>query len=106
MTHTVAYNSQRDNRSFGGRIPGNVQCFATCAWMFMSFFDDKIDATDDEGLRDYLDDIESSVGDEGSAEDFLRHDDAIRDAVEKGVNSMFFWKIHVNAINKTLLKPL
>ena len=68
IKHNIAYNSQRDNINFGGKFPGFWQCFTTCAWMLMSFYSDKYVATDDEGLSNYLDDIEVTAGKTGIGE--------------------------------------
>ncbi|MBC6444048.1 MAG: hypothetical protein GDA50_01255 [Alphaproteobacteria bacterium GM202ARS2] len=102
--HNIAYNSQRDNYDFDGQIPGNVQCFSTCMWMLLSAFAKSIKANDDNGLLDYVDDVESSVGDSGTAEDVMRQDQAIADAVASGIDSMFFWQIHQKAFRPFLIK--
>ena len=68
MKHLINYNSQRDNINFGGKFPGFWQCFTTCAWMFMSYYSKSIDATDDNGLASYLDDVEMMIGKPGIGE--------------------------------------
>ena len=98
VRRAIGFNSQRDNYDFGGQIVGNVQCFSTCAWMFMAYYASAIDAGDDEGLCRYVDDVEASVGETGSAEDVMREDKRIRDVVTRGTKSMFFWSIHRHAI--------
>lgn len=52
----IGYNNQINNIIVTD-IKGSSQCFATAAWMFMSFYDPNIDANDDEGLSTYIDDI-------------------------------------------------
>jgi hypothetical protein len=68
MKHSVAYNNQRNNKDFSGKFPGLAQCFSTCSWMLMSYWCDKIDATDDDLLSIYVDDVEMTVGGGGIAE--------------------------------------
>jgi hypothetical protein len=52
----IGYNNQRDNFIVAG-IKGSSQCFATAAWMFMSFYTDKYEARDDTGLKKYIADL-------------------------------------------------
>jgi len=53
----IEYNSQRDNKAVSGLSP-NVQCFATSAWMFLSYFaPDKYPAADDRLLSYYVSDV-------------------------------------------------
>lgn len=49
----IGYNSQRDNFVIHG-IPGSSQCFATSAWMFISWFRPDLDAHDDAALKKYI----------------------------------------------------
>ena len=49
----IGYNSQRNNPAVNG-IPGASQCFATVAWMFISFYRAGIKADDDAGLKKYI----------------------------------------------------
>lgn len=65
----ITYNSQRDNFDFAGTFKGSWQCFSTCSWMFLSWLCEDIDGADDEGLKEYFDDVESSVGEKGIAEE-------------------------------------
>ena len=103
---SLGYNTQRDNDDFGGRVSGHVQCFSTCAWMFMAYYDAGVDAGDDRGLRAYVDDVESRVGvpraGAGTAEWVIARDKAIRQAVEAGMRSMYFWRVHAHAIEVRL----
>jgi hypothetical protein len=71
MIYNIKYNSQRNNCSFSGKFKGNWQCFTTSAWMFMSYYSDKIDAEDDKRLAKYFDDVEKNVGKRGLAEKFF-----------------------------------
>ena len=52
----VGYNCQRDNFTIDG-IPGSSQCFATSAWMFLSFYSPHYAAGDDVGLKQYISDV-------------------------------------------------
>lgn len=50
----IGYNSQRNNKVVNG-LSGAVQCFATSAWMFLSYYaPDKYKADDDAGLADFV----------------------------------------------------
>jgi len=53
---SIGYNGQRNNIEVN-HILGSSQCFATSAWMFMSFYDPNIDAGDDEMLSTFIADI-------------------------------------------------
>lgn len=65
----IEYNSQRDNFNFKGLFRGSCQCFSTTAWMLLSFFaPQKYFATDDDGLKAYVDDVCNLVGTKGIAE--------------------------------------
>jgi len=64
----IGWNSQRDNQSFGGKFSASSQCFSTSAWMFICHYAKIIDAKDDEGLAQYVDDVEAMVGQSGIAE--------------------------------------
>jgi len=68
----IGYNSQRDNFSFAGTLPGYVQCMSTSAWMFLSHYDPSVRAGDDRGLAAYVDDVEATVGRPGIAERVMR----------------------------------
>ncbi len=65
---TIGYNSQRNNYSFAGKFSAWSQCFSTAAWMFMSFYTPTIEAEDDNGLMNYIDDVEAVVGKPGIGE--------------------------------------
>ena len=52
----IGYNSQINNIPVNG-IGGSSQCFATSAWMFLSFYCDKINAEDDKALSEYVKDV-------------------------------------------------
>jgi len=64
----------------------------------MAYYAPAIDARDDKGLCRYVDDVETSVGEAGSAEAMMREDRRMRDLVARGTKSMFFWAIHRHAI--------
>jgi hypothetical protein len=64
----IGYNSQRNNYSFGGTFKAFWQCFSTSAWMLMSFYSSRYKADDDQGLAEYLDDVEWTIGKRGIAE--------------------------------------
>jgi len=64
----VIYNSQRNNYDFSGSFSAWSQCFSTCAWMFISYFDNSYDALDDNELSKYFDEVEATVGQPGIAE--------------------------------------
>lgn len=50
----IVFNSQRDNKVVN-TLTGSVQCFATSAWMFLSFYrPDKYKADDDAGLAAFV----------------------------------------------------
>ena len=68
----IGYNSQRDNFAFAGTLPGYVQCMSTSAWMFLSHYNPAYRADDDNGLAEYVDDVEASVGRPGIAERVMR----------------------------------
>lgn len=54
MSRSVNYNSQRDNFVING-IPGSSQCFATSAWMFLSYYaPEKFKYDDDAALKRYI----------------------------------------------------
>ena len=59
MTHQIKYNNQRDNFVIAG-IKGSSQCFATSAWMLLSFYSAIYQADDDNGLKQYIADITAS----------------------------------------------
>jgi hypothetical protein len=67
----IGYNSQINNKSFRGVFPGSKQCATTSAWMFMSYYTNLIKAEDDDGLAEYLDDVEVRVGYRGIAEQII-----------------------------------
>lgn len=53
----IGYNSQRDNAAVRGLSP-HVQCFATSAWMFLSYFaPEKYPYNNDELLSYYIMDV-------------------------------------------------
>lgn len=67
MKYQIDYNSQRDNFTFKNKFKSFWQCFSTSAWKLISYYTD-YDATDDEMLAIYLDDVEASVGKPGIGE--------------------------------------
>ena len=98
MIYSIGYNSQRDNIDFAGKFPGFWQCFTTCAWMFMSYYSKSIDATDDNGLASYLDDVEMMIGKPGIGEKIRNKYDWI-----KGHTSEW-WLVQQNGIEEYLWK--
>lgn len=64
----IDYNPQRDNFNFAGKFSGYKQCFSTCAWMFISYYDKNCDGSDDQQLKVYVDDVEATVGKPGIGE--------------------------------------
>ena len=80
MNHDVKYNSQRNNKDFKSTFPGWKQCFSSASWMLMSFYTNKIDATNDIELSKYFDDVEITVGSKG-----------IGEKIFKGTGSSSFW---------------
>ena len=57
----IGYNSQIDNFVVAG-IGGSSQCFATSAWMFLSWYaPDHYKVNDDKGLMQYVEDITASA---------------------------------------------
>lgn len=93
----VTYNSQRDNIDFAGKFPGWMQCFSTCAWMFISYYYPIYDGDNDELLSLYVDDVEDSVGIAGTAEKVIA-----RLKLKIKGHSSFYWKIHQEAIQYRL----
>lgn len=96
MQHSVGYNSQRDNYSFFNTFPGWCQCFSTSAWMLLSFFSSKFKADDDNGLAQYVDDVEIAVGKPGIGEAIVRKYNWI-----KG-NTSYWWLVQEAGITKWL----
>jgi hypothetical protein len=68
----IDYNSQRDNFNFDGGFSGYKQCFSTCAWMFLSYYGQFYDGTDDAMLKNYVDEVEAEVGKAGIAEEIKK----------------------------------
>jgi hypothetical protein len=69
LLREIGYNSQRNNFNFAGKFPAWSQCFSTCAWMLLSYYcPASIIAKDDEGLQNYVDDVEATVGKPGIGE--------------------------------------
>lgn len=66
MKYDIDYNSQRDNYSFNGKFKGFIQCFSTSSFMLMSYFSNNMKG--DDRLKEYVDDVESTVGKPGIAE--------------------------------------
>lgn len=97
--HDVKWNSQRDNFDFAGKFPGYKQCFSTSAHMFLSYFCKDIDALNDEQLKDYVDQVEASVGIKGIAERIIKLADYI-----PYNGSSYWWKIQQAGINSVLEK--
>ena len=64
----IGYNSQRDNFNFAGKFSAWLQCFSTCSWMLLSYYCEHIKADDDNGLMNYVDDVEAAVGSPGIGE--------------------------------------
>lgn len=92
--HNVIYNSQRDNFNFKGKFPVWKQCFSTCAFMFISFFNDTIFG--DKDLVKYIDDVEAQVGEPGIAEKVIQKFKWIT-----GFTSMW-WLVQKEGIEKWL----
>lgn len=61
MTRRIGYNSQRGNATVNG-LHDYQQCFSTSAWMLMSHYSNKINATDDTGLASYVKYVETKLG--------------------------------------------
>ncbi len=68
----IVYNSQRNNYDFAGAFSAWSQCFSTCAWMLISYYDNDYDALDDNSLAQYVDEVEASVGHPGVAEKIVQ----------------------------------
>lgn len=96
----VGYNSQRDNYDFGGLFKAACQCFSTAAWMFMSWFDEKIIAGDDVALKGYVDNVSDIVGSAGIGERIKRNFSFITG------NSAYWWQVHKAAIEERLCFPV
>lgn len=91
----IDWNSQRDNISFAGKFPGYWQCFSTCAWMFLSWLCASINAKDDKGLAQYLDDVEATIGKSGIAERTIAK---LKLKITGG--SSFWWRIQHEGIKE------
>jgi hypothetical protein len=89
VIHQVGYNSQRDNFNFAGKFPGWKQCFSTSAFMFASFYSDKVDAKNEEQLKWYVDQAEAGVGVKGIAEKVIRKLPWIPKS-----GSSYWWDVH------------
>lgn len=96
----VVYNSQRDNFDFNHQFKASCQCFATSAWMFMSWYDDKIHGDDDTALKDYVDNVSDAVGSPGIGERIKR-----KFAFITG-NAAYWWQVHKAAIEERLCFPV
>jgi hypothetical protein len=90
----IGYNSQRDNYNFAGKFSAYSQCFSSSAWMFLSYYCDSIKADDDNGLMNYVDDVEASVGYPGIGEKVRQKYNWI-----KG-NTSLWWNVQKEAIEK------
>ena len=96
--HKIDYNKQRDNVNFKGKFSGWWQCFSTSAWMFMSFYTDRIRATNDDDLGIYVDDVEALVGEPGIAEEVMRKIKWITGS------SSIWWEVQKAGIEKWLIR--
>jgi hypothetical protein len=92
----IGYNSQRDNFSFAGKFSAWSQCFSTCAWMLLSYYDKACRADDDKGLAQYVDDVEMRVGSPGIGERVMR-----KFAWITGFTSLW-WLVHKEALEERL----
>jgi hypothetical protein len=92
----IGYNSQRDNFDFSGKFHGWQQCFSTSAWMFMSFWSDKIAFNDDKALAKYVDDVSDAVGEPGTGEAVKK------DHHEIVGNSAYWWVVQKVGIETKL----
>lgn len=92
----IDYNSQRDNFDFDGKFPAWKQCFSTCAWMFMSYYNKDINATNDTKLAQYVDDVEALVGKPGIAEKVKQKYNWITG------NTSMWWLVQQAGIQKNL----
>jgi len=91
----IKFNSQRNNYDFAGKFKGYQQCFATSAWMFMSFFSELFRADDDKQLSRYVDDVCNEVGETGIGEEEAKYN-------KLSGNSAYYWLVQVAAIKKWL----
>lgn len=64
---TIGYLSQRGKNYLG--FSGLRKCFSASAWMFLSFYNDKISTDDIDGFNEYFDDVEATVGAVGTGEE-------------------------------------
>lgn len=96
ILHKVVYNSQRDNINFNGKFSGWKQCFTSCAWMLMSYYNKNIIANDDKALSVYFDDVEDSVGNPGIGERIKRKFRRIRG------KTSYWWKVQEEGIEDWL----
>jgi len=72
MIYEIPWNNQRDNNSAGGLFPGSWQCFTTSQWMKGSHYTGKVNALDDKGLFEYLNNMEISIPGKGIGEELTR----------------------------------
>jgi len=93
----IGYNSQRDNFAFAGKFSGYKQCFSTSAFMFMSFYSDKINVKDDKQLAWYVDQVEAGVGEKGIAERVKAKLPWI-----PAMGSSYWWNVQCQAITEVL----
>jgi len=91
----IRFNSQRNNFDFAGKFKGYQQCFATSAWMFMSFFSDFFRADDDKQLAKYVDDVCNEVGESGIGEEEAKYH-------KLSGNSAYYWLVQSAGIKKWL----
>ena len=82
----IGFNSQRNNFDFAGKFKGYQQCFATSAWMFMSFFSERFRADDDKQLSRYVDDVCNEVGESGIGEEEAKYN-------KLSGNSAYYWLV-------------
>jgi hypothetical protein len=92
----IGYNSQRDNFDFKGLFSASCQCFSTSAWMLLSFYVKSIIATDDQGLKRYVDDVSDTVGVPGVGEKIKRLHSYISG------NSAYWWDVQKAGIESWL----
>jgi hypothetical protein len=94
----IKNNRQDNNNDFMGKFKGSVQCMSTSAWMLMSWYTDKYDATDDCSLAMYADDVNDEIGQAGIGEIIKRKFKWMTG------NTAYYWEVHKSAIEKWLWK--
>jgi len=92
----TGYNKQRNNKNFGGTFSGWRQCFGTSTWMLLGYYaPERYDATNDDQLAWFIDDVEQKVGKHGIGE---------IEAAEHGIQgwTSIWWPVEQAGINKYL----